>query len=88
MTLTELETKTENLTNRIDGINTWIKSNPEVTEPNVYEIMDCNVQYAELVAEYVTYYNENGWPFIEEDMMILQDIPNDCFIECNGNIIV
>lgn len=75
MTLTELKTKTENLTNRIDGINTWIKSNPEVTEPNVYEIMDCNVQYAELVAEYVTYYNENGWPFIEEDMMLKKNLP-------------
>ena len=25
---------------------------------------------------------------IEEDVMILQDIPNDCFIECYGNLIV
>ena len=58
---------------RIEGINTWIKNNPQVTDPNVYEIMDCNVQYAELVAELVAYYNEFGWPEINEetgDMML------------------
>lgn len=78
MTLEQIEERIANLSNRINGINTWIKNNPQVTDPNVYEIMDCNVQYAEVVAELVTYYNEQGWPEINEetgDMMLEKNWP-------------
>ena len=34
----------------VDGIIDWISKNPD-TDPNVYEIMDCNVQFAEILAE-------------------------------------
>lgn len=81
MTLNELEEKVTNLSNRINGINTWIKNNPEVTEPNVYEIMDCNVQYAEIVAEYAKYYNENGWPCLTEDMMLKKNLPRSARVK-------
>lgn len=78
MTLEQIEERITNLSNRINGINTWIKNNPQVTDPNVYEIMDCNVQYAEVVAELVAYYNEQGWPEINEetgDMMLEKKWP-------------
>ena len=80
MQIEEIETRVSQLTNRIMGIITWIKDNPQVTEPNVYEIMDCNVQYAELVAELVAYYNENGWPTISAetgDMMAKKEWPRE-----------
>lgn len=78
MTLEQIEERLNKLSNRIDGINTWIKNNPGVTDPNVYEIIDCNVQYAECVAELVAYYNEFGWPEINEetgDMMLEKSWP-------------
>lgn len=78
MTLEQIEERIANLSIRINGINTWIKNNPQVTDPNVYEIMDCNVQYAEVVAELVAYYNEQGWPEINEetgDMMLEKNWP-------------
>lgn len=52
MELEQLKSKTENLTERVTGINNWIKSNPQVTDPNAYEIMDCNVSLAEIFSEY------------------------------------
>lgn len=62
MNLEQIEERIKSLSDRISGINTWIKNNPQVTEPNVYEIMDCNVQFAEIVAQLTAYYNEFGWP--------------------------
>ena len=52
MELEQLRNETQNLTQRVTGINDWIKSNPQVTDPNAYEIMDCNVSLAELFSEY------------------------------------
>ena len=78
MTLEQIEERINNLSNRINGINTWIKNNPQVTDPNVYEIMNCNVRYAETVAQLVAYYNEQGWPEINEetgDMMLEKNWP-------------
>lgn len=43
----------------IDGIIDWINKNPD-TDPNVYEIMDCNVQFAEILAELRKHYVKNG----------------------------
>lgn len=52
MDLKELTKKTADLEGRISGINKWIKENPLVTDPNAYEITDCNVSFAECLAEY------------------------------------
>lgn len=40
-----------NLNNRIKGINSWIREHPDITDPNAYEIMDCNIAYAELISQ-------------------------------------
>ena len=48
----------------IPGINDWIRKNPE-TDPNAYEIMDCNIQFAECLADLKAYYVSTG------------DIPSD-----------
>lgn len=58
MKLEQLKNETQNLTQRVKGINNWIESNPQVTDPNAYEIMDCNVTLAEYIAEYRTHMNE------------------------------
>ena len=52
MELEELKSETEKFTERVTGINKWIKSNPQEKDPNAYEIMDCNVSLAELFSEY------------------------------------
>lgn len=52
MELEQLRNETQNLSQKITGINNWIKGNPLVTDPNAYEIMDCNVSFAECLAEY------------------------------------
>lgn len=43
----------------VDGINDWISKHPG-TDPNAYEIMDCNVRFAEILAELRAYYVKNG----------------------------
>ena len=48
----KIENKTQTLTESVKKINNWIKQHPEVTDPNAYEIMDCNVSLAELLSEY------------------------------------
>lgn len=52
MKIEQLEKETQTLTERIVGINNWIKANPQVADPNAYEILDCNVSLAETLAEY------------------------------------
>ena len=37
-----------NLKNRVHGINQWVKGHPEVTDPNMYEYIDCLVQFGEI----------------------------------------
>lgn len=58
MELEQLRNETQTLSQRITGINNWIKGNPLVTDPNAYEIMDCNVTLAEYIAEYRNHMNE------------------------------
>ena len=36
----------------IKNINRWIENNPQVNEPNVYEIADCNIRFAEIVSKF------------------------------------
>ncbi len=52
MEIQKIETETQALTENVERINQWIKNNPQVTDPNAYEIMDCNVSLAELLSEY------------------------------------
>lgn len=52
-----IEDKTRNLANKIGGINNWIKNNPQVTDPNAYEIVTCNVEFAEVLSEYAKKYD-------------------------------
>lgn len=70
MNLVKTEEKLRNLIDRIsgyvnekgeyvDGINDWINKHPG-TDPNAYEIMDCNVQFAEILAELRAYYVKEG----------------------------
>lgn len=58
MNVKEVEERIDNLGNRVQGINTWIKENPQITDPNVYEIMDCNIQFAEYTSKLNQYYNQ------------------------------
>lgn len=44
--------KFNELENNIKNINGWIESNPQVVEPNVYEIADCNVRFAQIISDY------------------------------------
>lgn len=70
--LTKIEERLVNLSDRINGnpekgilgINPWIESNPTITDPNAYEIMSCQIEYAELLAELKQYYDETGYPKI------------------------
>lgn len=55
MRIEEIEIKTEKLARRVKEINKWIKNNPN-TDPNVYEIMDCNIQLAQYISKYRTYH--------------------------------
>lgn len=41
------------------GILDWIRNHPE-TDPNAYEIMDCNVQFAEILSQLRTHYVNEG----------------------------
>lgn len=47
MKIEQLEKETQTLTKRIVGINNRIKANPQVADPNAYEILDCNVSLSE-----------------------------------------
>ncbi len=58
----DILTQATNLKNRVHGINQWIKEHPEVTDPNMYEYIDCLVQFGEIAREMTLYYDENGWP--------------------------
>lgn len=54
MKLEELQREIQNLAARTKGINTWIKQNPHITDPNAYEITDCNVTLAEILGTFQT----------------------------------
>ena len=58
----KIENKTQTLTESVKRINNWIKQHPEVTDPNAYEIMDCNVSLAELLSEYAQIDNSRPPP--------------------------
>lgn len=41
----------EELLNRMRGINAWIAENPDITEPNMYEMIDCVTQLGIIARE-------------------------------------
>lgn len=60
MNLEQITSNLASLRSRIHGINDWIQANPTITDPNAYEIMDCNVQFAEIIAELKAYHVAAG----------------------------
>lgn len=66
MDIEQLEQKLSSLRKKIHEINSWIRTNPTITEPNAYEIMDCNIQFAEIIRELKDYYVSIGE--ISEDL--------------------
>ncbi|MCI8567742.1 MAG: hypothetical protein HFG48_00300, partial [Bacilli bacterium] len=44
-----------NLYEKLVGINTWIVNNPEVKEPNYYEIMDCALMVGDIFSRLKNY---------------------------------
>ena len=61
-----IDLQAEQLALRIEGINNWIKENPD-TEANFYEIMDIYVECSKLTTRAVKYYNIVGYPFYHEE---------------------
>lgn len=55
----ELETKTVDLEKRFEGINNWIKANPD-TNPNFCEMIGCIVDFGKLNVLYAEAYKEQG----------------------------
>lgn len=80
MEIKEIEQKIAALTDRVCGntekgilgIVPWIKDNPHITDPNAYEIIDCNVELAEIMSELGSYYDEHGYPTLTRDGTTLQ----------------
>ncbi len=60
MNIEQLEQKLVSLRKRVHGINSWIRTNPDIKDPNAYEIMDCNIAFAEIIAELKEYYVQTG----------------------------
>ena len=66
MNIEQLEQRLSSLRTRLHGINEWIRNNPTITDPNAYEIMDCNIAFAEIIRELKDYYVSIGE--ISEDL--------------------
>lgn len=62
----EIESRANALISRINGINNWIKSNPNITDPNMNEIMDCLFELGMVISLARKFYDEVGYPFDEE----------------------
>lgn len=70
------------------GIIDWIKEHPDAA-PNLYEMMDCNIEYAEILSMLKAYYDQNGYPVIIDggrkrratanDLSRLHDALGKCF---------
>lgn len=71
MSIKRVTTELNALARRIRGINDWIEQNPHITDPNAYEIMDCNVSYAELISELKKVHTEKCGS-LEPTVQILQ----------------
>lgn len=59
------------LLNRMRGINGWIKENPNVTEPNMYEMIDCLTQLGILARQDGVADKPNKFPEPGSDLAIL-----------------
>ncbi len=56
----------DNLSERIEKINNRIKNNPN-TDPNFYEIMDCEVELGKVFSNMGNYYSLMGYPERQEN---------------------
>ncbi len=59
--------KLATLKNRMVGINNWIESNPEVKDPNMYEMIDCVTNLGVLARENKIGSRPNKFPDPEQD---------------------
>ena len=60
MNIEQLEQKLVTLRKKVHKINAWIRANPDTKDPNAYEIIECNVEFAEIIAELKAYYVQTG----------------------------
>lgn len=58
----EIKSKSQNLKNRVVGINNWVQEHPKVTEPNMYEYTQVLVDFGEILAKADEYYKIHGYP--------------------------
>ncbi len=81
MKITILEQKAKHLDSRMKGINQWIRENIN-TDPNAYEITDCNVQYAEILSMLRSCYEQGEWKELsEEQQESLKQKIQECSME-------
>ena len=66
MDIVDIKNNAINLKRRIEGVNSWIESNPQVTDPNMYEYMDLFVSLAEIVRQAREYFDNSGYPKINQ----------------------
>lgn len=66
MNMEDLNYELEILLARLKNINAWITENPK-TDPNLYEMTDCLMQYAHLSSLYMTLLFQGDPIYIEED---------------------
>lgn len=80
MKVAQVEEKMNKLEERVKQINTWIKENPQVTDPNVYEIMDCNVRLAECTSELVQCYQQaSNKEEVEKELETSRPAMENCY---------
>lgn len=65
MSIEEMNTNAYDLSERYKNINNFIKNNPN-TDPNFCEMVDCIVDFGVLLSNYNFYYENNGYPELEE----------------------
>ncbi len=87
-----------NLYEKLVGINTWIVNNPEVKEPNYYEIMDCALMVGDIFSRLKNYESRS----IDEELFLvvsshklklelskmieLRDLTNHSFMQENEEV--
>lgn len=70
--LEEITRNTKMLTADLKRINAWVEQNPN-TDPNYYEYADCLVRFGELTSDISKYFEQVGWPIVDEKMFTHYD---------------
>ena len=79
MNIEQLEQKLVTLRKKVHEINSWIRTNPDTKDPNAYEIIDCNLEFAEIIAELKVYYVQTGEISADLDDSVSADYGMDPF---------